>query len=347
MSAVRVINDSKWKYVTDLLGNKVKIKAGVERIAVVPIPWAAIVYAVDGTGKRIAGMHPLAMQSYHNDMLKRMAPELAKANSHFVDESFHINYEDALKLKPDVIFLSTGCALWDYNVKNVQKELAGLGIPSVVVKYGTLDDLQDGIRLVGEILNQQERADALIQYHKDTNCYLQSKKYTMNRNNQPKVLYLRGEQLQVAVGDSVNQIMIENAGGVNVASEVIRQWVKIPMEQIRLWNPDVIIISNFSGMLPDDLYANSFPGQDWSRISAVRNKKVYKAPAGFYRWDAPCVETPLMMKWLGKVLQPELFSDCDLRMDLKSFYSEFFQYVLSDIELDKILKSNHNTGLKI
>jgi iron complex transport system substrate-binding protein len=328
------------KVVTDLMGNKVKIKSNVERIAVVPIPWATIVYAVDGSGGRIAGLHPSAMKAYQTSILKKMAPEIGSANAAFVDNNFNINYEEIAKLKPDV------AVIWDYQPE-IGKKLEELGIPSVAIKYGTLEDVQKGIKLVGEIINQQERADALIKYQQDTSDYLKSKESNLSDKNKPKVLYLRDEQLQIAVGDSVNSIMIEAAGGVNVANESRGQWAKVTMEQVMAWNPEVIVISNFSDLLPDDLYANKLSGQDWSKIDAVKNKRVYKAPMGIYRWDAPCVETPLMMKWLGQILHPEVFTDYDMRADLKKFYQTFFNYKLSDAELDQILNSKQNPGLKI
>lgn len=265
---------------------------------------------------------------------------MANINSTFVDNNFNMNYEEVAKLKPDVV------VIWDYQPE-MGKKLAELGIPSVAIKYGTMEDVQKGIKLVGDITNQQERANALIQYHKDTNSYLKSKESSFANKNKPKVLYLRDEQLQVAAGNSVNQIMIERAGGINAANEISGQWTKMTMEQIMAANPDVIVISNFSKVLPEDLYTNKFPGQDWSNINAVKNKRVYKAPMGIYRWDAPCVETPLMIKWLGKVLQPEVFTDYDMRSDLKSFYKTFLNYNLNDAELDQILNSKYNPDLKI
>lgn len=329
------------RIVTDLVGNQVTIKANVERIAVVPIPWATIVYAVDGSGKKIVGMHPSAMKAYQKNILKVMAPEMANANSTFVDNNFNVNYEEVAKLKPDVV------VIWDYQ-SEVGKKLAELGIPSVAIKYGTLEDVQNGIKLVGEILNQQDRAAALIKYQQDTNSYLKSKESALAGKDKPKTLYLRDEQLQVATGESVNKIMIDTAGGVNVADEVNGDnWKKVTMEQVIAWNPQVIILSNFSDILPEDLYKNKFSGQDWSKIDAVKNKRVYKAPMGIYRWDAPCVETPLMIKWLGKVFHPDVFTDYDMRADLKSFYQTYFNHKLTDPELDQILNSKLNPDLKI
>ena len=48
-------------------------------------------------------------------------------------------------------------------------------IPSVAIKYGTLEDVQAGIKLLGDIFNKEEKAAELIAYHKDTNNYLTSK----------------------------------------------------------------------------------------------------------------------------------------------------------------------------
>jgi len=280
------------------------------------------------------------MKAYQKSILKTIAPEMANANSTFVDNNFNVNYEEVAKLKPDVV------AIWDYQPE-VGKKLAEFGIPSVAIKYGTLEDVQNGIRLLGEILNQQERAAALIKYHQDTNSYLKSKESELAGKRKTKVLYLRDEQLQVGAGESVNRIMIETAGGVNVANEVRGSWTKVTMEQVMAWNPEVIILSNFSEVVPEDLYKNKLKGQDWSNIDAVKNKRVYKAPMGIYRWDAPCVETPLMIKWIAKVINPETFANYDMRDDLRVFYQQFFDYKLSDAELDQILNSALNPDLKI
>lgn len=327
------------KIVTDLVGNQVKIKNNVERIAIVPIPWASIAFAVDGSGQKIVGMHPSAKEAYQKSILKTIAPEMANANTTFVDNNFNVNYEEMAKMKPDV------AVIWDYQ-SEVGKKLAELGIPSIAIKYGTLEDVQNGIRLLGEILNQQDRAAVLIKWQNDVINSLQSKAKELTGKRKIKVLYLRDKQLQVGAGQSINRIMIESVGGENVADEVSGSWTKVTMEQVMAWNPDVIILSNFSDIVPEDLYKNKLPGQDWSSIEAVKNKKVYKAPMGIYRWDAPCVETPLMMEWIAKVIHPETFANFDLRNDLRTFYQQFFNYKLNNAELDQILNSELNPGLK-
>lgn len=144
-------------------------------------------------------MHPSAKKAYEISMLKELAPNMKNVNSVFVDNNFNINYEELALLKPDLV------VVWDY--QNDAQKTNKLKIPAVAIKYGTLEDVQEGIKLLGDILNKQEKAQKLINYHKDTNKYLASK--SKNRKyKKKKILYLRDSQLTVASGKSVNNIMI-------------------------------------------------------------------------------------------------------------------------------------------
>ena len=78
----------------------------------------------------------------------------------------------------------------------------------------------------------------------------------------------------------------------NAAKDTKGSWTKVSMEEIMTWDPDIIILSNFDSITPDDIYQDKLEGQNWSNIKAVKTHRVYKAPMGIYRWDAPNVETP-------------------------------------------------------
>lgn len=114
------------KVVTDLTGTNITMKADIERIAIVPIPWTSIVYAVDSSDKKIVGIHPSAKKSYDMSILKTMAPALTNVNSTFVDNNFNVNFEEVANLKPDVVII------WDYQ-PGVAKKLKELGIPAVQI----------------------------------------------------------------------------------------------------------------------------------------------------------------------------------------------------------------------
>ena len=111
------------------------------------------------------------------------------------------------------------------------------------------------------------------------------------------------------------------------------------MEQIYEWNPDVIIITTFSQTMPEDLYNNTVPGQDWSNVKAVREGRVYKEPIGVYRWFPPSGDAPLMLKWMSETLYPDLF-DYDMEAEIKAYYNEFYSYDISDDQVKGVLSSN-------
>ena len=318
------------KIVVDTTGKEVKMPSDVKSIAAVPIPWASIIYAVDGNGKRISGMHPSAKKSYEKSILNDMAPELKNASTNFVDNDFTIHMEEAKKLNPDAMII------WDYQEAEIE-QLKNIGIPGIALKYGTLKDLQNGIKVIGDVLDKQDQASKLIEYHKETEEYFTSVKDKYEQSKKPRVLYLRDEELKVAGSKSANNAFIEMSGGDNVSKDTPGQWVNVTMEQIIEWNPEIIYLSNFSDFKPEDILENKIEGQDWSKIDAVKNNKVYKTPMGIYRWDAPCAETPIMIKWMATVQQPEIFNKLDIKKELKDFYTKFLNYNLKEDEINRIL----------
>lgn len=328
-------SDSEKKIVLDTTGASVEMKQSIEKVAVVPIPWTSIAYAIDGTGERLVGIHPSAKESYSNCILKNLAPEIENVSTDAIGMDFAINMEEVQKINPDVMIV------WDYQTKEAE-QLKTIGIPAVSLKYGTLEDLQSGIKVIGSILDKEEKAEKLVAYHQDAITYFQSKEDQLNNTTIPKVLYLRDEELKVAGKGAVNTVLIQMAGGENVAKDVAGQWTTVTMEQVIKWNPEIIIISQFSDVTPQSLFNNSIKGQDWSQIDAVKNKKVYKAPMGIYRWDAPCAETPLMIEWMAQIFQPDIFNDFVLEDELKDFYKEFLNYELSQEDVNLILQKQFN-----
>lgn len=329
------LDDKNTKVVVDTTGVSVEIPQNIESIAVVPIPWASIIYAIDGTGERLVGIHPSAKTAYSACILKDIAPEIGNASTNAIGKDFAINMEEIQMLNPDLMIV------WDYQTQEAE-QLKSLGIPAVSLKYGTLEDLQNGIKVIGQILGKEERANSLVAYHQDQITYFQSKEEELKNKKKPRVLYLRDNELKVAAQGAVNTIMIQMTGGENVAKDVPGQWTFVTMEQIITWNPEIIIVSQFSDATPEQLYSNSIKGQDWSSIDAVKNKRIYKSPLGIYRWDAPCSETPLMIKWMAQKFQPEVFDDYVFEDELKEFYKAYLGYNLSQEEIDQILQKKLN-----
>ena len=131
-------------------------------------------------------------------------------------------------------------------------------------------------------------------------------------------------------------------GAVNVAQDVPAEKTNavITMEQVYEWDPDVIVITNFTQAKPDDLYNNAIGSDDWSNVSAVKNKRVYKMPLGTYRTYTPSVDSPMTLEWLAQAVYPELFKDMDVKADVKEYYQNLFGVTLTDEQVEQMYTPN-------
>ena len=67
----KVATKQATKIVTDLKGREVSVPQDVKRIAVVPIPWASVIYAIDGSSERLAAIHQEQCQPIRASFWKR------------------------------------------------------------------------------------------------------------------------------------------------------------------------------------------------------------------------------------------------------------------------------------
>ncbi|MBT8339766.1 MAG: hypothetical protein KJP07_07110, partial [Desulfatitalea sp.] len=66
---------------------------------------------------------------------------------------------------------------------------------------------------------------------------------------------------------------------------------------------------------------------------------VYQMPIGISRWGHPgSLETPLAVLWTAKTIYPGAFTHIDIPAEVKSFYSRFFGYALSDHMVRQMLR---------
>lgn len=322
--------------VVDQGGNEVQLPETITKVAITPIPWASAMWTIDGGSERIVSINPSAMAQYKASFMPTLDPAFAAISTAEITKDFAINIEALMNLKPEIAFI------WNDQTAEAE-QLKSVGITPVMLNYAeNLDDLKKDLLLVGQVLGKEEAAEKLTAYHTEVENYFIDKKAKLDTVTKKKVLYLQNSKLSVAGAKNINNYQLELTGGTNVASGLDKIWSEVNMEQIMEWNPEIIYLSNFDETMPEDLYQNKIEGQDWSNIDAVKNHRVYKTPVGILRYDAPCVETPLMLKWMGSIQQPELFKDYDLRKDLKAFYKEFFAYDLTDENIDTILKVDAN-----
>ena len=100
-----------------------------------------------------------------------------------------------------------------------------------------------------------------------------------------------------------------------------------------MWDPEVIIANENSALA----YIKGNP--QWSGIKAVQNNRVYQLPLGISRWGHPgSVEIPLAVLWTAKTVYPEILTTVNMAEEVDNFYRTFFNFELSDEQIEKILK---------
>ncbi|MCL0074158.1 ABC transporter substrate-binding protein, partial [Dehalococcoidia bacterium] len=328
------------RIIVDQRGIEVEVPKQIERLVALPKPLPSIIYSIVGSGESVVGMHPIAMVAVERSILAKMAPEMLKAEIGFVTTGWEVSLEELLKLNPDVVLQ------WSHVPESVEAmERAGLPVIVIEVRTGhSQDNFEEWLRIVGELFGKEERAAELAGMQREIISEIMTRVAEIEQADRPRTLLLfrlENGLVKTVGGDFHHNFWIEESGGINVARDLSGR-KNVDKEQILEWNPEVIFISNFTDIMPQDILENRIPGQDWSHIDAVINGRVYKIPEGVYRWEPPNAERALLFKWAAQKYFPEVFADLDMQQIVREFYREFFEYELTDEEIRTILHYDAN-----
>ena len=313
--------------VTDVRGKEIEFDAVPERVATVGKAFPSIYYAIEGATDNIVGCNPSSVTAYNESVLKDMYPQLENAETDWCTKDSTVNVEELLKLRPDVVFI------YSTNDKEIEKmENAGLRV--VALRSAELDSVKENLQIMAAVCQKEERGEQLVQYIDEGIEEVTSRLADVSEEDKPTVVELYSD-MNVSV-KQYDHWMIPS-GAKNPAEDLTGKMAEVDMEQMLLWNPDIIYIGNHSDLMPSDLLENKQDGRDWSVINAIKNHQVYKIPIGAYRWDPAGVETPLMVKWAAKIQYPDIFADMDMKEEVKEFFKFVYQYELTDEQVSEIL----------
>lgn len=330
-------NPDGTRTILDQAGNEVTIPAELHRVVILSMYALPSVYCLfDGAADKLVGMHPSSKAAAVNSQLVNIYPGLKDVTTDFYQGN-DLNVEELLKLQPDVVFYSA-------DNKEEYEKCVNAGIPAIGFsssKFGNdaVRTFAAWVQQMGEIMGQEEVARGMIEEGEKNYEEIEEKlKSAGDKLQKPKVLILfnyGNGVMKTSGGDFFGQYWIESAGGINVAQE-LRKQADITMEQVYAWDPDMIFITNFSAYQPSDLFENKIEGDDWSKVKAVQDRKVYKFPLGMYRWFPPAAESPLTLSWMATKIQPELFSDIDMNQRVKEYYKNFYHYDITEEQLEQV-----------
>jgi len=240
------------------------------------------------------------------------------------------NLEVVLALKPDLI-LDVGATSPTF-VSLATRVQEQTGIPYALLD-GRFDASVETYRKLGELTHRGQAAEALAAYAADTMSTIRKRVDAVPMDKRPRVYYARGPRgLDTGLGGSINVETIEFLGARNVAGERKGGLAVVSVEQVLLWNPDVIIT------IDRDFAANVRSDPVWSAVAAVKAGRVHLSPKMPFGWVdfPPSVNRLIGLWWLGKILYPELFPE-DLRPITREFYRRFYHVTPTDAQIDSVL----------
>ena len=282
------------------------------------------------------------MSAAKSGLLSEIYPEILKAKTDFIKGS-NLNIEALMALKPDVVFVNSGD-------KKMIEQIENAGIPAVAVSaskwdYDVLKTYDEWLALLGDVFPDHAKTDAAAAYSRQVAKTIADRTAKLTDAEKKKVLFVfqyDAKRLVTSGKHFFGQYWCNAVGAKNAAESVQadNQNAQISMEQVYKWNPDIVLVTNFTPVLPADIYANKY--NDWSHVKAVADKQVYKLPLGIYRSYTPSADTPMTLLWMAKTVYPELFADIDLTKEVKTYYEKLYGIRLSDAQVSGMFEPRAN-----
>lgn len=339
------------KTITDMEGRTVTISEPPERAVSAGYSMAPCVMAAFGVSDKIVGaggaIYPsgnfTTVPAYLIPALQSM-PDLGRGNS--------LNVEAALALNPDILILEVDCAGQGSSVQGYDQlieklELFGENVPLVVIKNGacadppTPENIYREIEILGELFDEQERAEEIIDFLKEEVELVSERTEGINEDEKPSVLFgtlsawsttsagtLMGSDPDydcATLYPEITKIKNANTGQTRL---------DLSAEQLLALDPDVIILMHTREQWKrEDLYER----EEYKAIqglNAVKNKRVYSiCRLELFRYNAG-LEFPIEMLIEAKAAYPKRFEDVNVGEQLTTHYKEI--YGLDDDQVEEL-----------
>ena len=249
-------------------------------------------------------------------------------------QDFIPNMEEVLAVDPDVV------VQWADMADEVLQPIEQAGLPVVGLEYGTQEDLETWIDLFGDMIGKPKRADEILTWMHEEAVAVSGQVEDLDLES-PRGLSMSYSERAISVDTSSDyaQHVFDTAGITNVAKDAPVTDGVASAEQIIEWDPEIIFLSAFDPAVPEDVYNDP----RLSEVTAVKDKRVYRAPLGVYRWQVPSAESPLYWNWVAALAYPGEF-EVDLPAEMREQTAFLYNYDLTDEDIELELRTDINDG---
>lgn len=315
---------------TDDLGRTVELPAQIDKIC--PSGFTAQQVLLTMAPDKMVGL----AQELNEDQLKIFGEKFADypVFGAVLGATDSLNREAVAAAAPQVI-IDTGEAKEgaEEDLNALQEQL---GIPVVFIE-AKLSDYGAAYARLGELLGMEDRGDELSAYCTDAYNKVVTTMEGIPENERVHMAYLLGDNglnaiaktsFQGAVMDMVadNVVVVDDVSGKGNGNEV-------SLEQIALWNPDLIIFQ------ANSIYDTVGDDPAWAGIAAIDNDNYYQVPNDPWCWmnNPPTVNQLMGLQWLPRLLYPDAFDD-SIEDVTRAYFHTMYNYDLTDAELADLIK---------
>lgn len=179
-------------------------------------------------------------------------------------DSYNVDYEKLVALKPDLILTIPGQYL---------DKMRQLGLKVFVLQPSDVQGVYRDFETLGRVTGAQEKAEQVVEALKQGIEPVERAVAAIPADKRVKVYYESwNDPIYSAGPGSFVDALIREAGGVNVLADADQPWPSPSAEDVIRKAPDVII-GPASNTALNDLKAGKRPG--WGSVPAVKNGRVY------------------------------------------------------------------------
>ena len=239
--------------------------------------------------------------------------------------------EKVMDCEPDVVIMCP--SQYEQATEDVER-LEKAGIPVIIVDFYEPFNIKahaESTLLLGELLGERERARELISFYVSQVSEIFERLEEVEKTYpKPKVLLL-GKEWTTYGKYHYRGEMIERAGGINIAADVLEQSGEIDPEYVLKANPDVIIFIGKLGWNVDlgygvekeraeEMLAEQIQRPGWEELNATKNNRVHAIHIYFVHGH---IYDYVALQYFVKWFYPDAFTDINPEEAWKEFHERF------------------------
>lgn len=334
--------------ITDLLNREVTIPNEIDRIAAIAGPTYEMVFML-GSADEI-----VMVKSGHTDsypLANLTNPKLLDVAGIAANPSSTVNIEDYLAQEIDlVVYYDNELELKKFDAVDMAAIVAtkntGLMDTLEQAQTQTIDEfivtLTTPLRILSDAIDTEEahsEYEAWAKYCDEKLNMVYERTKDIPESERPTVYWGNtwGEEIRASYSLKNRWYEVYLAGGTLLGPEEISNFPEVTAEQLYTWDPDIILVDNH-GDNPELVMKSMYrENSKWATLKAVENQQLYRIPSGVFFLDKGSTTT-LLVLWMATFMHPDLFSDIDMIEEIKYYYSEFYEFELTDDQARMVIE---------